>query len=268
MTSLAALLVTLVEAALLQRKYGLFTGGFLSVNYMPTWADGLAFISVVFLLNATVVAPATAAALMLGRALRLRPWALRFVAIAAGCGPLLIADFLMYELWAYLGDAFDVHLIYQLTGGHVAEMRAVAAPLVARPLYAGLLLLIVLVASTWLINRVQRGVTIVIIVPRPIVIVRTSLGLAALSATMMTSMALSSDAMVYGLRRIPAGALALQVLDRLSDFDRDGYGFLQNPRDAAPFDAAIHPYARETPGNGVDENGLAGDLAARSRPLS
>ena len=45
LTSLAALLVTLVEAALLQRKYGLFTGGFLSVNYMPTWADGYAFIS-------------------------------------------------------------------------------------------------------------------------------------------------------------------------------------------------------------------------------
>jgi len=260
LTSGTALLVTLVEAALLQRKYGLFTGGFLSVNYLPTWADGLAFLCLVLLLNAAAVAPISALALMLGRAVRLRPWAARFVAVAAGGAPLLIADFLMYQLWAYLGDAFDLHLMYQLTGRHVAEIRAVAAPLVAGPLYTGLLLLAVVVALTWLINRVQRGVTTVIDVPRPLVVVRTSLGLAAISAVMVTSVALSSDAMTYGLRRTPAGALAAQMLDRLSDFDRDGYGLLQNPRDTAPFDPRIHPYALEIPGNGVDENGLAGDL--------
>ena len=125
---------------------------------------------------------------------------------------------------------------YQLTGRHVAEIRAVAAPLIAGPLYTGLLLLAVVVALTWPINRVQRSVTTVIDVPRPLVVVRTSLGLAAISAVMVTSVALSSDAMTYGLRRTPAGALAAQMLDRLSDFDRDGYGLLQNPRDTAPFD--------------------------------
>jgi hypothetical protein len=260
LTSFTAFLVTLIEAALLQRKYGLFTGGFLSVNYMPTWADGVAFLSVVFLLNAAAVAPVSAVALMLGRAVRLRPWAGRFVAVALGSAPLLIADFLMYQLWAYLGDAFDVHLMYQLTGRHAAEIRAVAAPLVAGPLYAGLVLLAGLVAFTWLIHRVQRGVTTVIDVPRPMAVVRTSLGLAAISAAMVTGVALSSDAMAYGLRRTPVGALSAQMLDRLSDFDRDGYGLLQNPRDTAPFDPAIHPYALEIPGNGVDENGLAGDL--------
>jgi hypothetical protein len=50
------------------------------------------------------------------------------------------------------------------------------------------------------------------------------------------------------------------MLDRLTDFDRDGYGLLLNPRDPAPFNAAIHPYALDIPGNGIDENGLAGDL--------
>ena len=88
--------MTLVEAALLQRRYGLFTGGFLSVNYLPTWADGLAFLCLVFLLNAAAVAPISALALTLGGPAA--AWAARFVEVA-GCAPLLIADFLMYELW-------------------------------------------------------------------------------------------------------------------------------------------------------------------------
>src|SRR5262245_54737832 len=73
LTVAAALLVTFVEALLLQRKHGLFTGGFLSINQFGTWADGIAFMMVVLLLNATVVAPICAAALLLGRAVGLRP---------------------------------------------------------------------------------------------------------------------------------------------------------------------------------------------------
>ena len=259
LTSATALLVTLVEAVLLQRKYGLFTGGFLSANHMPTWADGVAFLCVVFLLNAAAVAPISAVALLLGRAIRLRSWALRFVAVAAGCAPLLIADFLMYELWAYLGDAFDVHLMYQLTGRHVAEMRAVAAPLVGGPLYAGLLLLIVLVTFTWFINRVQRGVATVIGVPRPIVIVRTSLGLAVISAVMVTGVALSSDAMACGCgehrralwrHRYSTGSRTSIVTVTVCCKTR-----------VIPL-PSIQRSTRtlEIPGNGVDENGLAGDL--------
>jgi hypothetical protein len=39
----------------------------------------------------------------------------------------------------------------------------------------------------------------------------------------------------------------------------DGYGLAERPLDQAPFDASRHPFALDVPGNGIDENGLAGD---------
>ena len=255
-----ALLVTLVEAGLLQRKYGLFTGGFLAANPLGTWLDCVAFLGVVYLLNATAAAPLCAAALIAGRAAGLRPRALRFVAFAAGAAPILTADFLQYQLWSFLGDAFDFHLMFELTGRRVSEIFAVTAPLIARPLSLGLLLLVVLLAITWLLNRLQRHAADAPLVPAPRAVLRSLVELTLVAAVITTAVGVSSDAMAYGLRRTPVGDVALRVLDEATDFDRDGYGLLKSPRDSAPFDARIHPYALEVPGNGIDENGLGGDL--------
>jgi Sulfatase len=256
----AALLVTLAEAILLQRKHGLFTGGFLAATPLGTWLDCVAFLGVLFLLNATVAAPMCAAALIAGRAVRLRPWALRFVGFAAGSVPILTADFLLYQLWSFLGDKFDFNLMFQLTGRRVSEIFAVAAPLVARPLSIGLVVVVALLATTWVINRIQRDVPTAPAAPAPLAAVRASVALALISAVITMGVALSSDSMTYGLRSTPVGDVAVRLLDRLTDFDRDGYGLLRTPRDTAPFDARIHPYALEIPGNGIDENGIGGDL--------
>ena len=49
-----------------------------------------------------------------------------------------------------------------------------------------------------------------------------------------------------------AGMIAL--IRRANDFDGDGYGSLLGENDCAPFDASIHPMARDIPDNGIDEN--------------
>jgi membrane-anchored protein YejM (alkaline phosphatase superfamily) len=46
----------------------------------------------------------------------------------------------------------------------------------------------------------------------------------------------------------------------VTDFDRDGYGLFGLRVDGHPFDAARHPLALDVPGNGIDEDGYAGDL--------
>jgi hypothetical protein len=260
LTVASALLVTGVEAILLQRKHALFTGGFLAATPFRTWPDGLAFLGVLALLNATFSCPVCAVAMVTANRLRLTRRPRTFLAIVAGSGPLLAADFLMYQLWAFLGDAFDLRVAYQLTGKHVSELFAVAAPLMTRPVSLGVLLVLIAGAFTWILAKTDRSAFQAALAPSAHSAVRASAVLAAISALIVTGIGLSSDAMTYGLRRTPAGAVALQALNRLSDFDRDGYGLLELPRDSAPFDSRIHPYALEIPGNGIDENGVGGDL--------
>ncbi len=62
------------------------------------------------------------------------------------------------------------------------------------------------------------------------------------------------------LRFKPSVAAITKVCALVSDFDGDGSGLLSIPRDQAPFSGKFHPFALDHPGNGVDENGLAGDL--------
>ena len=54
----------------------------------------------------------------------------------------------------------------------------------------------------------------------------------------------------------------------VSDVDRDGYGMLGRLRDPAPLDAGVHPYALDVPGNGIDEDGVGGDLPAGGRRIA
>ena len=256
----AAALATLAEGLLLQRKYGLFTGGFLIATPLPTPADGAAFIGVLLLLNVTAAAPCSAVALLAARRLRLRPPAVWFLALAAGCSPMLVADFLTYQLWSFLGDAFDFRLMYQLTGRHLSEMLAVSSPLLARPLAVTGIVVAAVVAVAAGVHRLDRGRFQPISYPRWRTVAAGSLKLAVLSAVTMTGVGLTSDAMRRGLLTTPLGSAWLHVLNRLSDLDGDGYGVFLYPRDSAPLNPRVHPYALDIPGNGIDEDGIGGDL--------
>jgi arylsulfatase A-like enzyme len=53
--------------------------------------------------------------------------------------------------------------------------------------------------------------------------------------------------------------LLIGALQRVTDFDRDGYSQFLGGGDCAPFDRSINPGAREIAGDGVDNNCIAGD---------
>jgi arylsulfatase A-like enzyme len=52
---------------------------------------------------------------------------------------------------------------------------------------------------------------------------------------------------------------AIALLRRVTDFDGDGYSSWFGGGDCAALDAAVHPGAREIPGDGVDNNCVGGD---------
>lgn len=58
----------------------------------------------------------------------------------------------------------------------------------------------------------------------------------------------------------------IAALQRLSDFDRDGYSGFLGGGDCAPFDASISPGAREISGDGIDNNCVAGDAGKLAQP--
>jgi hypothetical protein len=85
-------------------------------------------------------------------------------------------------------------------------------------------------------------------------------------AVVMTMLRSSSDVLDNGLRRKPTGRLLGTVVAAASDLDRDGYGVLGRPDDPRLFDGRVRPYALDVPGNGVDEDGVAGDLPLDAEP--
>lgn len=70
------------------------------------------------------------------------------------------------------------------------------------------------------------------------------------------------------LERFSSPWLLYSALDEATDFDRDGFGAFARPSDPSPLDESRHPFALDVPGNGIDEDGFAGDLryAASTEP--
>jgi hypothetical protein len=262
-TLAAVAAMTLLDGALLQRKHALFTGGFLVSRQFPTVVDGVAFLLSVAIVNAAVIAPVVLMALALARRLRLRRHAAIFVAWSAGLLPLTVADFVTYQVWSYVGDAFDFHVMRALTGHGLSEVFAVASPLISRPLSMVVLACGAIAGITVLLQRGAKDDTDGVVIPSAASAWKRCLALLALSSVLVTGMSITSDAVGFGLRWTSSGQIFSLALDELSDVDRDGYGLLRSPRDGAPLDRAIYPYAIDIPGNAIDENGLAGDLSTK-----
>jgi arylsulfatase A-like enzyme len=68
----------------------------------------------------------------------------------------------------------------------------------------------------------------------------------------------------FAMRTWPS--LVVESARAVLDFDADGYSSLLGGSDCAPLDSRISPGARETPGNGIDDNCILGDAPRRASP--
>ena len=171
--------------------------------------------------------------------------------------PAVLTNVVNYELVRRLGDAFDLELMFQLVNRNPAELLAVSyAHLVPMMLGALVCLGVSALALRWAGRRWPRR-------PSRAPGFRFATAVFALVIAGMGVLAAarsSSDTLDNGLRRKPSGKALGAVIQAVTDVDGDGYGMLSRMRNPDPFDSKVYPYAADVPGNGIDENGVAGDL--------
>lgn len=263
LTLAASVLATAGDATLLQLRRSYFTGGFLAADHVTSPVQGLAFLLAAFIAEATLIGASAAVALWACGRLGLTRASAVVVAVGASLLPLGIANLVAYRLLSYVGDLFDFGLMFDLAGRSVGEVLAVSWPQVAQGVLAAAGAVTVVGIAAWMLNR-RPGRRLE---PLP---GRTALALATMLIGVGTVTILmargGSDVLDNGLRRMPAGRFLGAIVNVLSDVDRDGAGLLGRPPDPDLFNAAVRPYALEVPGNGVDENGIGGDLPAGLPP--
>jgi hypothetical protein len=260
------LAVAVIELAIANRKYGVFTGGFGQPNAVDSPGE-----LVLFALGyaGSLAAVALLVWSVCARLNRRRPgWASSFH-LAFGFGGLSLAALVgRYQLHSYFSDAVDFALLKQLGGGSFADALLFGKNEIALALAA----LAALGLAWWALWRLalrllgSAGET----APGPS---RRTLTLAwAAWLILLAAIPRTGSDAALGLGRTLAWGSAETILAQATDFDRDGYGLFGLQRDDHPFDAARHPLALDIPGNGIDEDGYGGDLALvpvpRPRPFT
>lgn len=255
-----AFLVTLaLELALVERKYGVFAGGFGASHVIDRPAEAGLFLLVLLAAHSILIG----LLYLLIRALHQRRrdgpvFLLNFLFFAVGgFAAALIAKF---EALSYFSDALGFELIKSLGGGSLAEAALYVASEGALMLVgaAGAML------AWWLALRLARR-WLPETVPTAALKWRHLLWPGLPLPFLLFAAGGAPDAR-YALARFTAPGLAFQGLGRASDFDRDGYSWFTPQRDWAPFDSTRHPFVLDVPDNGVDEDGYGGDFRFAGGP--
>jgi hypothetical protein len=258
---LTVVLLGLADALLLELTSSYFSGGYSS----PALRGALpvaAFFGAGALVDATLVLGFWCLLLPLLRRLGMdEPRMLAATTILSVAAPLLY-DVLRFRLHRVAGDMLALPQLWQLAGSELqpavaegiasAGILAVLLPLVPLGLWLG-----VRWASRhgqWLAQQLGD-----LAPPRA----RWCwLGLAIgglVGSALHSQVAEHWPEGHFGIARKPSASWIAAAVNFVTDLDRDGFGMLSLPADAAPFDGSRFPFALEIPGNGVDENGLAGD---------
>jgi hypothetical protein len=263
---LAAVAATAADAALLQRKRSYFTGGFLSVEHVSSLWQAVAFFIGSLVADVAVVGVTALAGLWFARRLRLGPRAAMAMTFVVALFPIAAIDFVTYEIQSFLGDAFDLNLMFDLAG----EARPKSLPWARRTSHGRCSSLGGAFSQSCRSRgscgddaRVRRLTFRSCPSDRE---PQAALVLVAAGSVTVAALRAGSDVLDEGLRRKPSGRILGTLVETLTDFDRDGYGLIGRLRDPDLFDAKVYPYALDLPGNGIDEDGVGGDLPAGSPP--
>jgi glucan phosphoethanolaminetransferase (alkaline phosphatase superfamily) len=266
-TLTVAATATIFDAVLLQYRRSYFTGGFLATDYVTRASEAVAFFVGSFLADLAVVGVIAWGVLwLLGRLAVPRHLALG-AALVLAFVPVLVVNFIEYQLLTYLGDAFDLRLLFDLAGRDPGEIVAVSAAHATRVIWLATAIGVAAALLTWFVlRRLAVRTADPIAAPASWRSVLIPVALCLVGMVVMTLLRSGSDVLDNGLRRKPTGRILGFVVQAATDVDGDGYGALSRPADPNLLDRNVRPYALDVPGNGIDEDGVAGDLPSTVAP--
>ncbi|MGH7287892.1 MAG: sulfatase-like hydrolase/transferase, partial [Myxococcota bacterium] len=262
---LGILVVGVADAVVIALTTGYFGGGYNSPALRG--ASGLlAFAGAGAVQDAFLLATGFAVASTLARLFSKAPDSPARIAFASALALFvpLAFDVFSRALHRVFGQVLGVDLLVQLAGGRLSDaaleamIEAPATLLVVGGALAGL------VIGARMLRRLEpaiaRRVSLVAPSQRRVWVVAAASG--ALGAVILGSLPQQSPTLAYGLESKASGQLLILLVRAASDVDRDGFGLLSRPPDPDAWDGGRHPFAREIAGNGIDENGIGGDLPA------
>ena len=246
---LTALACTVLDAVVLQRRYGIFAAGFLS-TYRITGLGWPYFFLGSLLVDASVAAILAAPMLWLTRRCRattrlLLSSMLCILVVQVATASrfdinLFVGDMIQYRLFP--GSNIDTGWL----GTGVLALAAVGASLLVVPL-ARIGIWTPLCRGSRTRRRAVMGGGLLLV----------------LAFVFLLVTGLRSAGMQEQFARKTTGSWLMTLIESATDFDGDGFGLVRQPTDTRPFDGRFHPWAVDRPGNGLDENGIGGDLDAR-----
>ena len=256
---LSVVVVQIAELLLLQRKYDLFTGGFLQSYSYTSLGDRILFLTLslwtdLFLIGALGFIWFRAANY---KGLRPLPSAYNFASAIIITMAAWLA--LKYKVLSYFSDALNFTIIKNLGGGSLFEALKYASQELGI-----IFIFICLATATYLLGRYMIKTVPNIPDNRTRPSGHKSVlpwALASLLMTLALIIFVNADPELrYGMKKKTSFYLLTHILNPVSDVDGDGFGELRFPTDPAPFDSSIHPGAFDIPNNDIDEDGYGGDF--------
>ncbi|MEZ0230189.1 MAG: sulfatase-like hydrolase/transferase [Planctomycetota bacterium] len=257
------LLSVACSVLLIERRYGLVHTGFLSTAVLTGWQLPI-FLAATALVDAAVLSVLalawTAACRVAGAGTRRHATGgVALLGLVVG-----LLNTLQYNVLTYLGDWMHLRAAVHTARGVSGTMPFFQQWLVSTAPMLAIIVALVAVGAA-LIVRLGRPIPDTAPVPfaRP-----------ARRAAFLLVAALAVEVVICHAPGVPSGAIATslrrtslqRVLESgfaaLTDWDDDGLGWLDTPADFAPFDATRSPFALDIPGDGIDSDGVGGDLPA------
>ena len=249
----------ILELLLLQRKYDLFTGGFLQPYSYLSWTDRVSFIGLGLWMDLVLIGSLGTAWFWFTNRRVTRPLVAAYFFIFSGLSCIGIWLAVKFKILTYFNDTINFLIVQNLGGGNIGDVLAYITN--EATMYG--ITTVTLAILFWIgLHIVRKFADIDVATSRfPMHWLKSWLVVPTIILTIALAWLVNADfSLRYGLEKKSSYEFISSLLNQLTDIDRDGYGLFTFPIDPLPLDPSIYPGALDLPDNGIDEDGYGGDF--------